>query len=83
MDASDVKEAVREKYSAAARAVNTAKGSCRGPSKASGCDAITSNLYDTTQTDALPETAVLVSLGCGNPTALAQLSPGEMVLDLG
>jgi SAM-dependent methyltransferase len=83
MDASDVKEAVREKYSAVARAVNTAEGSCCGPSKASGCDAITSNLYDTTQTDALPETAVLASLGCGNPTALAQLSPGETVLDLG
>jgi len=83
MDASEVKEAVREKYTAAARAVNTAEGSCCGPSKASGCDAITSNLYDTTQTDALPETAVLASLGCGNPTALAQLSPGETVLDLG
>lgn len=47
------------------------------------CDPITSNLYDLAQTGALPEEAVLASLGCGNPTALAQLNPGEVVLDLG
>src|SRR5262245_36348584 len=82
MDVSGVKEAVREKYSAAARRVSS-EGSCCGASKASNCGAITSNLYDTAQTDALPDTAVLASLGCGNPTALAQLSAGETVLDLG
>jgi hypothetical protein len=50
---------------------------------ASRCDPITSNLYDDAQKDALPDTAVLASLGCGNPTALDQLSAGETVLDLG
>src|SRR5215470_14181992 len=83
MDATDVKEAVREKYGAAARRVSSAESSCCSAGKASGCDAITSNLYDGAQTAALPETAVLASLGCGNPTALAQLSAGETVLDLG
>jgi arsenite methyltransferase len=83
MNATDVKEAVREKYSAAALRVSAGGTSCCGPSKAANCDAITSNLYDSTQTGALPDTAVLASLGCGNPTALAQLSPGETVLDLG
>jgi len=83
MDTTEVKEAVREKYSAAALRVSTAESACCGPSKASGCDAITSNLYDSAQTNALPDTAVLASLGCGNPTALAQLSAGETVLDLG
>jgi arsenite methyltransferase len=83
MDATDVREAVREKYSAAARRVSSAGSSCCGTTKASGCDAITANLYDSAQTEALPETAVIASLGCGNPTALAQLSAGETVLDLG
>jgi arsenite methyltransferase len=83
MNATDVKEAVREKYSAAARRVSSAGTSCCGPSKASSCDAITSNLYDSAQTEALPDTAVSASLGCGNPTALAQLKAGETVLDLG
>src|SRR5262245_44209000 len=83
MDAADVKEAVLDKYSAAARRVSSADSSCCSAAKASGCDAITSNLYDSAQKDALPNTAVLASLGCGNPTALAQLSAGETVLDLG
>src|SRR5215510_2637629 len=83
MDATDVKEAVLDKYSAAARRVSSAEGSCCGAAKASLCDAISSNLYDGAQTDALPDTAILASLGCGNPTALAQLSAGETVLDLG
>jgi arsenite methyltransferase len=83
MDTTEVKEAVREKYSDAARRVSTGGSACCGPSKASGCDAITSNLYDSTQKGALPDTAVMASLGCGNPTALAQLSAGEIVLDLG
>ena len=84
MDATEVKEAVREKYSAAARRVTSAESSCcSAAAKASRCDAITSNLYDSAQTEVLPDTAVLASLGCGNPTALAQLSGGETVLDLG
>jgi arsenite methyltransferase len=83
MDTTEVKDAVRETYSAAARRVSSTGSACCGPSKASGCDPITSNLYDSAQTDALPDTAVLASLGCGNPTALEQLSAGETVLDLG
>ena len=47
------------------------------------CDPITSNLYDDLQAGQIPEEALLASLGCGNPTALAQLNPGEVVLDLG
>jgi len=76
----DVKEAVREKYSQAAQRVRFS--SCCGPSPARASP-ITSNLYDGAQTAALPEAAVLASLGCGNPTALAQLKAGETVLDLG
>jgi SAM-dependent methyltransferase len=84
MDAAQVKEAVREKYSEAARRVGSAGNSCCGASAgASRCSPITSNLYDRAEKDALPDTAVEASLGCGNPTALAQLSPGETVLDLG
>src|SRR5215472_12440018 len=83
MNTTDVKEAVREKYSAAALRVSSGGTACCGPTKASSCDAITSNLYDSKQTEVLPDTAVSASLGCGNPTALAQLSPGETVLDLG
>jgi SAM-dependent methyltransferase len=77
----DVRSAVREKYSKAARGVSA--GDCCGSSSISGCSPITSNLYEAGQTDALPEAAVLASLGCGNPTALARLAPGEVVLDLG
>ena len=59
-------------------------GSCCGAKAApAGANAITSNLYDAGETNALPEAAVLASLGCGNPTALAELKPGETVLDLG
>ena len=81
---SDIKQVVKDKYSEAARSVTTTKSeaSCCGSSPAC-CDPITSNLYDTAQTKDLPETAVLASLGCGNPTALADLRPGEVVLDLG
>jgi arsenite methyltransferase len=84
---SDVKEVVKEKYGQAALRVVTGKGAacCGGsPSScASGGDPITSDLYDTLQKRELPEAAVLASLGCGNPTALAELKPGETVLDLG
>jgi SAM-dependent methyltransferase len=84
MDTTEVKEVVREKYSEVARRVASGGASCCGvTSAASRCDAITSNLYDNAEKDALPDTAVLASLGCGNPTALAQLSAGETVLDLG
>lgn len=81
----DVKEQVREKYSEAALRVKSGGSSCCGaaPSSDGCCDPITSNLYDQNQTGVLPEEAVLASLGCGNPTALAQLNPGETVLDLG
>ena len=78
----DVHEAVREKYGAIASAV-TRNSSCCGPS-ACGCgDPITTNLYDHSQTSALPAGAAAASLGCGNPTALIQLEPGQTVLDLG
>jgi arsenite methyltransferase len=84
MSETDVKEAVREKYSQAARRVRMAENSCCGPATAGdGTSPITSNLYDSAQTEVLPEQAVLASLGCGNPTALAQLKAGETVLDLG
>jgi len=82
-----IKEMVREKYGEAALRVTSGKGSaCCGSSPsscASGADPITSDLYDKLQKSELPETAVLASLGCGNPTALAELKPGEVVLDLG
>ena len=81
----ELKEQVREKYGQAALRVKTGGSSCCGASAALDgcCDPITSNLYDAAQTGELPQEAVLASLGCGNPTALAQLNPGETVLDLG
>jgi SAM-dependent methyltransferase len=81
----NVKEVVREKYGQAALRVKSGGSSCCGASAAIDgcCDPITSNLYDVAQTGALPEEAVLASLGCGNPTALAKLEEGETVLDLG
>jgi SAM-dependent methyltransferase len=80
----DVRDAVREKYGQVALRVRAAGTSCYGASSASDpSNPITSKLYDTAETDAVPEEAVLASLGCGNPTALAQLTPGEIVLDLG
>jgi len=65
--------------------VKSGGSSCCGARAASdaGCDPITSNLYDPSQAGQIPEEALLASLGCGNPTALAQLNPGEVVLDLG
>jgi ubiquinone/menaquinone biosynthesis C-methylase UbiE len=81
----EIKEVVREKYGQAALRVNAGGSSCCGASAALDgcCDPITSNLYDAAQTGGLPAEAVLASLGCGNPTALAELNPGETVLDLG
>jgi ubiquinone/menaquinone biosynthesis C-methylase UbiE len=69
-----IKDTVREKYAEAA--IKVLGGAC-------GCDPVTENLYDAAQTSGLPEGAVLASLGCGNPTALADLHEGEVVLDLG
>ncbi len=81
----DIKEIVREKYGQAALRVTSGGSSCCGAAAAldNCCDPITSNLYDAGQTGSVPETAVLASLGCGNPTALAELKPGETVFDLG
>jgi arsenite methyltransferase len=81
----EIKDVVKEKYGEAALRVNSGGSSCCGAGAALDgcCDPITSDLYDAAQTSGLPQEAVLASLGCGNPTALAQLNPGETVLDLG
>jgi len=82
----ELKDVVKEKYGQAALRVSVGGSSCCGASAAfegGGCDPITTNLYDAAQTGELPQEALLASLGCGNPTALAQLKPGETVLDLG
>ena len=86
MNTTNIKEVVKEKYGQAALRVKSGAGSsCCGASAATElcCDPITSNLYDASQSGQIPEEALLASLGCGNPTALAQLNPGEVVLDLG
>jgi len=83
---------VRDRYGRAAQRVLSGEGAptdccgqtgCCSGTAAASCDPITSNLYVNGETDTLPESAVLASLGCGNPTALAELRPGEIVLDLG
>ncbi len=81
----NIREVVREKYGQAALRVTSGGSGCCGATPASGlsCDPITTNLYDESQAQQIPEAAMLASLGCGNPTALAKLSPGETVLDLG
>ncbi len=79
----DIKERVRDNYARAARRVANAgsqPGCCGGESS---CDPISGNLYSRDETDGLPEKAVVASLGCGNPTALAEIREGEVVLDLG
>jgi arsenite methyltransferase len=84
MSEANIKETVREKYGAAATRVKAGGSSCCGASAAlGGVDPITSNLYDASQAGQIPEEAMLASLGCGNPTALAKLNAGETVLDLG
>src|SRR6516225_649285 len=82
---SDITEVVKEKYGQAALRVTTGGSTCCGanPANPECWDPITSNLYDPSQVKQIPEEALLASLGCGNPTALAQLNPGEIVLDLG
>src|SRR5438309_2045934 len=80
----DIKDAVREKYAQAAIRVKDGESSCCSSACCgTSADPITSNLYDNDQVANLPTAAVDASLGCGNPTALAQLQPGETVLDLG
>ena len=79
-----IQEVVKQKYRAAAeRAAAGGVSCCGGGGELSGCDPITRDLYDSAQIAGLPEKAVAASLGCGNPTALAQLQAGETVLDLG
>jgi len=82
-EANDLKEVVKEKYGQAALRVKSGDSSCCGATAGTGCDPITANLYDASQAGQIPEEALLASLGCGNPTALAKLNPGEIVLDLG
>jgi len=87
MPLENIKDTVREKYGEAAKRISSGKGSaCCGtsPGSAEGCcDPITSNLYGESDASVVPEAALQASLGCGNPTALAKLQPGETVLDLG
>ena len=83
-ETTDIKEVVKQKYGEAALRVKSGGSTCCGAAPGTGCaDPITTNLYDASQAGQIPEEALLASLGCGNPTALAQLKPGETVLDLG
>jgi arsenite methyltransferase len=80
----DIKEMVKDKYGKAALRVTGGGSSCCGSTSSRGeCDPITSNLYAEGEIQGLPAEAAAASLGCGNPTALAELRPGEVVLDLG
>ena len=79
----NIRDVVKQKYGEAALRVKSGGSSCCGASATSCCDPITTNLYDASQAGQIPEEALLASLGCGNPTALAHLNPGEVVLDLG
>ena len=85
MDNENIKEVVKDKYAQAAVRAASGKSSCCGTSPAAikGYDPITGNLYVENETSTIPEEALRASLGCGNPTALAKLQPGETVLDLG
>src|SRR5580700_1934423 len=87
MSTENVKEIVKEKYGQAARRAASGDGnSCCGQDRSGrdgSCDPITSDLYDAAEAGEVPDTAIKASLGCGNPTALAELKPGEVVLDLG
>ena len=84
MSSTDIKAAVKERYGEAALRVRSGDSSCCGSTSSSACaDPVTANLYDSAQTQQVPEEALRASLGCGNPTALANLNAGEVVLDLG
>ena len=83
-ESANIKEVVKQKYGEAALRVKSGGSSCCGAAVVTGCcDPITANLYDAAQAGQIPEEALLASLGCGNPTARAQLNPSEVVLDLG
>jgi len=81
----EIKQVVKERYGQAATRVQSGRASCcgGGSTGTASCDPISSNLYSTEEGAGIPEKALLASLGCGNPTALAKLNPGETVLDLG
>jgi SAM-dependent methyltransferase len=79
----DIKNAVRAKYGAAALSAQKGETACCGPSSECGCDPITKDLYSAADVAGLPDGALKASLGCGNPTALAALKEGEIILDLG
>lgn len=84
MSEKNIQDAVKQKYGAAAKQVAAGQTACcGGGAELSGCDPITRNLYGEAEKSGVPASAVAASLGCGNPTALAQLKPGEVVLDLG
>ena len=83
MSTANIKEVVKEKYGQAALRATAGGNSCCASASPDCCDPISSNLYDVSQISQIPEEALLASLGCGNPTALAKLNPGEVVLDLG
>jgi len=84
MSEQNLQEVVRQKYGQAAQRVAQGGSPCCGDAaETTGCDPITANLYNDAEKAALPSQAVAASLGCGNPAALAQLHPGEIVLDLG
>jgi 2-polyprenyl-3-methyl-5-hydroxy-6-metoxy-1,4-benzoquinol methylase len=84
MSTLDIKEVVKEKYGQAAARITAGGSSCCGATVNKGCDdPITSNLYNSSQAGQIPEEALLASLGCGYPTALAELRAGDTVLDLG
>lgn len=85
MSTENIRQVVKTKYAQIALRVQSGSASCCGsaPAAGGGCDPITSNLYSAEQSGGVPEQAMQASLGCGNPTALAQLNPGETVLDLG
>ena len=84
MDPQEILDLVKQKYGAAARQVRSGSSSCCGAAPPmANVDPITSNLYSDGEREQLPVDAVAASLGCGNPTALAEIRPGETVLDLG
>src|SRR6185295_7552753 len=83
LDSVALREVVQAKYGEAARSVQRGATASCGCGCGCGPDPITSDLYEKAEAAGLPAEAVLASLGCGNPTALAQLAPGEVVLDLG
>jgi SAM-dependent methyltransferase len=83
MSNENLQEVLKQKYGSAAKRVAAGGASTCGGAESSCCDPITRDLYDGSQISALPKEAIAASLGCGNPTALANLQPGEIVLDLG